>query len=159
VAIEAHGTEVAPDWLLDSVREALFRYRRIGHDLAEFTATLVPLDIALHVQVEPDYVAGQVEAALVMVFACLFAPDQLTFGTSVRVSRLVAAAVAVPGVRHAEVTRLSRLFGGPGSGPGIPSDALATGVLPIGPLEVAQLDNDPARPENGRLTLNLEGGR
>ncbi|MEU1598340.1 putative baseplate assembly protein [Streptomyces sp. NPDC005708] len=155
VAIEAFGTEVAPDWLLDSVRESLFRYRRIGHDLAEFSATLVPLDVALHVQVDPDYVAAHVKAALLAVFAGLFAPDVLTFGTPIRVSRLVAAAVSAPGVRHAEVTRLARLFPGPGT----PGDALTTGVLPIGPLEVGQLDNDPARPENGRLTLSLEGGR
>jgi hypothetical protein len=27
------------------------------------------------------------------------------------------------------------------------------------PLEIAQLDNDPTRPENGRLQLDLVGGR
>ncbi len=152
VAVDALGTEVAPDWLLDEVREALFRYRRIGHDLAEFSATLVPLRVAVHVRVDPDHLRGHVKAALLKVFAALFAPDALTFGTPVRASRLIAAAVAVPGVRHAEVTTLARMFGPP-------DDALATGVLPIGPLEVVQLDNDPSRPENGLLTLDLEGGR
>ena len=47
VSLQAPGVEVAPDWLLDAVREGLFRYRRIGHDLAEITATLVPLDVAV----------------------------------------------------------------------------------------------------------------
>ncbi|MFJ2578040.1 putative baseplate assembly protein [Kitasatospora aureofaciens] len=155
VAVEAFGTETAPDRLLDAVRASLFRYRRIGHDLAEFSATLVPLDVALRVQVEPDHVAGHVRAGLPAAFAALFAPDALTFGAPVRVSRLVAAAVSVPGVQHAEVTRLDRLFAGPAD----PGDALTTGVLPIGPLEVAQLDNDPSRPEHGRLTIDLEGGQ
>ncbi|MEV7027339.1 putative baseplate assembly protein, partial [Kitasatospora sp. NPDC093558] len=154
-------TETAPDALLDAVRAALFRYRRIGHDLAEFGATLVPLDVALRVRVEPDHVAGHVRAGLLAAFAALFAPDALVFGDPVRVSRLVAAAVAVPGVRHAEVTRLhrlQRLFTDPAN-PADRGDALATGVLPIRPLEVAQLDNDPSRPEHGRLELDLEGGR
>ncbi|MFD7903870.1 putative baseplate assembly protein [Kitasatospora sp. NPDC059747] len=155
VAVEAFGTETAPGALLDAVRAALFRYRRIGHDLAEFTATLVPLDVALHVRVEPGHVAGHVRAGLLAAFAALFAPDALVFGDPVRVSRLVAAAAAVPGVQHAEVTRLHRLFADPADR----GDALTSGVLPIGPLEVAQLDNDPSRPEHGRLALDLEGGR
>ncbi|MEE1782979.1 putative baseplate assembly protein [Streptomyces sp. SP17BM10] len=155
VAVEAFGTETAPDALLDTVRAALFRFRRIGHDLAEFTAALVPLDVALRVRVESDHVAGHVRAGLLAAFAALFAPDALVFGDPVRVSRLVTAAVSVPGVQHAEVTRLRRLFAGPADR----GDALATGVLPIGPLEVAQLDNDPSRPEHGHLALDVEGGR
>ncbi len=152
VAVDALGTEAAPDRLLDEVRESLFRYRRIGHDLAGFSATLVPLRVELRVRVDPGHIAGHVRAALRKVFAALFAPDALTFGTPIRASRLIAAAAATDGVRHAEVTKLARLSGPPG-------DALTTGVLPIGPLEVAQLDNDPSRPENGLLTLTLEGGR
>jgi predicted phage baseplate assembly protein len=152
IAVDALGAEVAPDWLLDEVRHAMHRYRRIGHDLAVRTATLVPIDMELRVEVDPQHVAGHVRAALLRVFAEEFRPDALTFGTPVRVSRLVAAAAAVPGVRHGEVTTLRRLFGGP-------SDALVTGVLAMGPLEIPQLDNDPARPENGLLTLDLGGGR
>jgi predicted phage baseplate assembly protein len=152
VAVDPVGAEVAPDQLLDEVRQALHRYRRIGHDLSVVSAELVPLDLALAVQVEAGHVTGHVRAALLRVFAALFAPDQLTFGTPIRVSRLVAAAASVTGVQQVAVTRLERLFGGP-------SDALATGVLPIGPLEVAQLDNDPTHPERGLLTLDLGGGR
>jgi hypothetical protein len=50
------------------------------------------------------------------------------------------------------VDRLRRFGGGPRSVP-------VTGLLPIGPLEVARLDNDPNDPENGVLTLTLRGGR
>ncbi|MGW0211047.1 hypothetical protein ACWDZ8_36605, partial [Streptomyces sp. NPDC003233] len=81
-----------------------------------------------------------------------FHPDALTFGDPVRVSRLVAAAAAVPGVLSAKVTRLRRLFR-------TDQGELAAGVLPVGALEVAVCDNDPARPENGRLSIEIGGGR
>lgn len=156
VAVDPLGAEIAPDRLLDEVRESMHRFRRIGHDLSVTTATLVPLALTLRVEVAPDYLAGHVRGALLRVFGTgrtgFFAPDNLTFATPIRISRVVAAAAAVPGVRHVEVTELRRLFGRP-------DDAPATGVLRIGPLEVAQLDNDPTRPENGLLTLDLGGGR
>jgi hypothetical protein len=81
-----------------------------------------------------------------------FNPDAVTFGEPVRASRLVAAATAVPGVVSATVTRLRRL-GGPDSG------ELEAGLLRLGPLEIAQCDNLVDRPENGRLSIDLGGGR
>ncbi|QMV21055.1 hypothetical protein GQS52_03875 [Streptomyces sp. SCUT-3] len=52
----------------------------------------------------------------------------------------------------ARVTRLRRLFRGD-------DGELDAGLLRTGPLEVAQCDNDPDRPENGRLKLVIGGGR
>ena len=86
------------------------------------------------------------------VIAELIAASIPIFGTPVRISRIIAAVAAVPGVQHAEVTRLQPLFGPAGN-------AVETGILPLAPLAVAQLDNDSARPENGLLTLDLGGGR
>jgi hypothetical protein len=65
---------------------------------------------------------------------------------------LVAAAMAVPGVQNVVVTRLERLYAGP-------NGELEAGFLPLGPLEVARLDNDPSFPERGRLELDMRGGR
>jgi predicted phage baseplate assembly protein len=156
VAIDALGTAVAPDWLLDDVRCSLHRYRKIGHDLSVSAAVLVPLELALCIEVKPDYITGHVRAALLKTLGSgpggYFDPDRLTFGTPIRVSSIVAAAASVPGVLSADVTALERLFGPPGN-------ALDSGVLTIRPLEVAQLDNDPTRPENGRLDLTVVGGR
>jgi predicted phage baseplate assembly protein len=161
VAVDALGGEPAGAWLLDQERAALHRYRRIGHDLVVAPATLVPLRLELCVQVEPDYITGHVRQAVLEVLGSgvlpdgrlgLFHLDNLTFGTPVRISRIVATVAAVPGVRAAAVTALQRLFGQP-------DDALDTGVLVLGPDEVAQLDNDPTRPENGVLGLVMGGGR
>jgi hypothetical protein len=38
-------------------------------------------------------------------------------------------------------------------------EAILTGELKLGPMEIARLDNDPSFPENGQLLLKLEGGR
>jgi hypothetical protein len=81
-----------------------------------------------------------------------FHPDNLTFGQGVLLSRLVAAAQAVPGVESVRVTRLERLGEGP-------NGEIETGLLPLGPLEIARLDNDPSMPVNGRLELAMRGGR
>jgi hypothetical protein len=58
----------------------------------------------------------------------------------------------VQGVESVRVTKLNRLFERPNS-------ELESGVLPLGPLEIARLDNDPSFPEQGIFTLILCGGR
>jgi hypothetical protein len=65
---------------------------------------------------------------------------------------LVGAVQAVEGVESVSVTKLQRLFEEP-------KHEIARGVLPLGALEVAQLDNDLRAPEKGQLKLDLKGGR
>lgn len=163
VAIDAQRTGRPSNALLERVERALERYRRIGHDLVVEPARQVPLDIAIDVCAAPGHQHGQILAELYQLLGRrrltgrargpggglgFFHPDALTFGEPVRLSRLVAVVAAVPGVVSARVTRLRRLF---------EADAgeLAAGVLRLGPLEVAQCDNDQDRPENGRLEINI----
>ena len=133
VAIDALGTEVAPGWLLADERRLLHRYRRIGHDVRVVTGVTVPVALTVCVQVQPDYIAGYVRAAVLAVLGngvrpdgtlAMFHPDNLTFGTSIRVSAIVAAVAAVPGVSGAAVTVLKRQFA-PDEG------AVAAGVLTL----------------------------
>ncbi|WP_372445112.1 putative baseplate assembly protein [Streptomyces verrucosisporus] len=170
VAIDADGTGQAPAELLDAVAQSLEAYRLIGHDLVVGPARPVPLDIEVEVCVTPGHQTGRILADLRMVLGNrrlpggrlgLFHPDALGFGEPVRLSRLVAVAAAVQGVESVRVTRLRRLFADsstdapdPAGGP-VPDD----GVLRPAPLEVARCDNDPERPENGRLVLRLGGTR
>ncbi|MEV5319884.1 putative baseplate assembly protein [Streptomyces sp. NPDC052687] len=150
------GEDTPSPALPDRVAQALEPYRRIGHDLVVRPARLVPLDIALTVCARPGHQHGQILAELYRVLGSgrggLFHPDALTFGEPVRLSRLVAAAAAVPGVESVRVTRLRRLFE-PDRG------EREAGLLRIGPLEIAACDNDPDRPENGRLEISLGGAR
>ncbi|NUP16893.1 MAG: putative baseplate assembly protein [Streptomyces sp.] len=161
VSVDAYGTAAPSAELLASVAQALEPYRRIGHDLVVGAARLVPLDIALTVCARPGHQHGQILAELYRVLGNgrladgrlgFFHPDALTFGEPVRLSRLVAVAAAVSGVESVEVTRLQRLFE-PDRG------EREDGVLRLGPLEIATCDNDPDRPENGRLAISLGGAR
>ena len=151
----------AGDRLLDEIEEYLRSYRRIGHDLFVTRAQYVSLDLTLEVCVRPSFLRGHVKAALLGLFSNrtlpdgrrgFFHPDNLSFGDDIFLSRLVATAQAVTGVEGVRVTRLQRLFEEP-------NQELETGVLSLGPFEIARLDNDPNSPENGQLRLEMRGGR
>jgi hypothetical protein len=161
VAIDTIGRENADKTLLWMITRHLYQYRRIGHDLDVKTADYVPLRVHLTVHVLQHYLRGHVEAALLDVFSNrvlpdgrlgFFHPDNLTFGQGVYLSQLVATARAVAGVEHVEVTKLERLGEGP-------DGEIEKGILPLGPLEIARLENDANFPEHGILTLNMKGGR
>jgi len=154
VAVDPLSTEEDVEGLLWEIRRRLHRYRRIGHDVVVKRAVSVALDIEVKVCVLPHFLRGHVEAALLEALGNrgLFHPDKLTFGEGIALSRLVAAAQAVPGVESVEVTTFQRLYEGP-------NGELEAGFLPLGPLEIARLDNDPRFPGNGRLKPTMGGGR
>jgi hypothetical protein len=162
VAVDPLGSEDANKQLLRAIKHHLHRYRRIGHDVNVLQASYVALDITLTVCVLPHFLKSHVKAALLDVFSSgaktnhgstgYFHPDKLSFGDGIYLSQLVATAQAVEGVESVMVSKLERYFAGP-------NDELKNGLLPLGPFEVARLDNDPSFPENGKLTLDLRGGR
>jgi predicted phage baseplate assembly protein len=160
VGIQQMRSEDVDRGLLEAVDSSLDRYRRMGHDVTVAAAQRVPLHVEMSVCVGPHDLRGHVQAALLDRFSSrllpggqrgFFHPDGWTFGEGVAVSRLVAAAQAVPGVASVLVT-LRRV-----SDP--PSAAIDDGILRMGPTEIAQLDNDPGFPERGILVLSMGGGR
>jgi hypothetical protein len=60
--------------------------------------------------------------------------------------------MAVDGVVSAVVTTFQR-YGK------VANNELQQGYIPAGRLEILRLDNDPNFPENGSLTLNMDGGK
>jgi hypothetical protein len=161
VAVDPYDSEEPLPELYKEVTDALGACRRAGHLLRVGPPNYASLDVELEVCIKPDYQRGHVKAALLDAFSNrklpggglgFFHPDRLTFGSGIYVSQLVATAIAVPGVLNAQVTRLQRQYEAP-------DDELDNGVLPLGPLEIARLDNDPDYPENGVLKLTLQGGR
>jgi predicted phage baseplate assembly protein len=161
VSVDPLHTTEFDSGLSRRIAASLEQFRRVGHDLAVGAARYVPIEIAIDCCVLPHYAAGQIKAELAGIFSDrrladgrlgFFHPDRLTFGSDVYLSQIVAAAQAVEGVASVKVSTLRRQHAPAG-------DALESGVLRLGALEIAQLSNDPNYPENGKLTLNMGGGR
>jgi hypothetical protein len=161
VSIDPKGKGTPESSLVESIDAALQAYRRMGHDLAVRPVQYVPLEIELIVCVLPDFLAGHVKAALLDVLSNrrlrdgrlgFFHPDNLTCGDDVHLSKLIAVARSVTGIDNVMAKTFKRFAE-------LPDEEKENGLIPIGPLEVARLDNDPDFIENGLLTLTMVGGR
>jgi hypothetical protein len=161
VAIDPKNQAEAPERLLAEVECLLRPFRRIGHEVRVRPAIYIPIDLELTVCVKPGYLTGHVKAELIDLFSTrvlpdsrlgFFHPDNLTFGSGIMISKLVALAQSVTGVENVIVTRLKRYSEPEGR-------ELADGILPVGTLEIARLDNDRNSPENGVLAFQMSGGR
>jgi predicted phage baseplate assembly protein len=142
------------------LRLFLERFRLAGHDIEIQGPKYVPLDIAFRVCVAPGYARNSVKQTLLETFSNValpenrrgfFHPDNFTFGQPVYLSRLVAAAMRIPGVLWVETLRFQR-WGKQAEGE---TDA---GMIRIDRLEIARLDNDPSFPENGKIEFAMTGG-
>jgi hypothetical protein len=141
--------------------QALQGLRMAGHDVAVEAPISVPLEIVMLVNVKPDYFRADVAQAVSQVFSSrvlpngqlgFFHPDNFRIGQDVYSSPLYAAAMAIDGVVSAQITTFQRR-----DQPG--RAALDSGVLPIGRLELARLDNNPDFPERGVFSFSLRGGQ
>lgn len=144
-----------------AVRAHLEPWRMAGLDLEVDDPVPVALDVGLHVCAAPDHFREAVHAAVLDVLTAglrsdghpgLFHPDNFVFDQDVFLSPIVAAAQDVAGVASVTVTRFGRL-----AEPDV--DARDEGVVAIGRLEVAQLDQDPTFPDRGRLVVTMGGGK
>jgi predicted phage baseplate assembly protein len=137
------------------------RYRLAGQDVQLESPQYVPLEIELTVCVDPDYFQSDVKQALLAVLGSqtqpngqpgYFNPDNFAFGQTVYLSPIYAAARQVAGVTSVG----ARVF----QPQGVPTKSyLKRGEIPLGSLQIAQMDNDPSYPNHGRLTLVMQGGK
>ncbi len=149
------------DQFSDSLATHVEKYRMAGHDLKVDSPRFVPLEISMFVCVKPDYFRSEVKKALLSVFSSVelagggkgvFHPDNFTFGDTVYLSPLYEAAQSVAGVESVNITQFQRLHQNN-------NEALASGSLALDRLEIAQLNNDPNFPEQGRFNLTMGGGK
>ena len=151
---------------LDDALELEFRkflepFRLAGHALEFRLPQFVPLEIDMRVCVLAGVPRRDVEQRLRRLFGsgtsasgskALFHRDGLTFGDSLRLTPLIAAAQATTGVNHVELTGVRRQ-GRPGA-----NTVLDDGIMHFGAYEIPVLDNDPNYPDRGMLRLTMEGG-
>jgi len=137
------------------------RYRLAGQDIQLESPQYVPLDIELTVCVDPTYFQADVRESLLQVLGNqilpngqkgLFYPDNFTFGQTVYLSPIYAAARSVAGVQSVTATVFQPQ--------GMPDQGfLANGEIPLGPFQIARMDNDPSLPDHGQLKLTMQGGK
>ncbi|MBV8138813.1 MAG: putative baseplate assembly protein [Deltaproteobacteria bacterium] len=165
VTVQRRGGQPVNDAFRATIRDFLEPLRLAGFDLEVEAPIFAPLDIAFTVYVAPAYFQGDVEEALLETFSNrdlpdgrrgFFHPDNFTFGQPVYLSRIVAAAMQVPGVLWLDTTAYApnrfQRFGE------TPHGELLAGRIEMARLEIARLDNDPNEAENGRLEFFMEGG-
>jgi hypothetical protein len=153
------GAEVDERFARDLTRH-LDRVRLAGYDVQVDGPQHVALDVSLEVCAAQGFVRTDVEQAVRAVLSArhlsgnrtaLFHPDRLSFGQPVYLSAIIAAAMKVDGVEHVAPLQFQR-WREPDRG------ELTAGVLRLGRLEIARLDDDPSVPEFGRLELTMKGG-
>ena len=139
---------------------ALSGVRLTGYDLVLDTARYVPLRLRIRVCIAAGHFRGQVLGEVGERLSNrrsgdgrigFFHVSRLRFGSAVRLSRIVRTVQEVPGVASLEVLAFHRYWQ-------LPNGELEAGFLPLGPFEIARLDNDPSLPENGVLELDAVGG-
>jgi hypothetical protein len=154
------GAAITADFEED-IRTRMDRCRMAGQDVEVNGPEYVSLDLEMVICVKSSYYPGDVKAALLKIFSNrvlpngalgVFHPDNFSFGQPVYLSRLYAAAQAVDGVASVQITKLMRQ--GDNN-----NDAVDTGQLSLGRLEIARLDNDPDYPDHGVFTLIMKGGK
>ena len=155
LTIERTGGLEVDDAFKSEMRQFMERYRMAGQDIEISAPHYVALEITIGVCLKPGYFWSDVETALLATFGTgilpdgrrgLFYPDNFTFGQSVYLSQLYAAAQDTPGVALVEIPVFQR-FGLPNT------NAVNSGHLDMERLEIARLENDPNFPERGVLHL------
>ncbi len=139
-------------------------FRLAGHDLEIEPPIFVPLEIVMTVCVCKNCFRDVVQQALMERFSNrdlpegtrgFFHPDNFTFGQPVYLSQLVEKAMEIPGVNWVSLDGDPNRFKRWGEAP---HNEIDDGLITMGRLEIARLDNDPNSPENGKIKFIIEGG-
>src|SRR5256714_1157716 len=160
LTIDRKGGQKVDAKFAREMRARLERYRIAGYDLEVRAPLLVPLDIFMHVCVQPGYFQSEVEKGLLAAFSNrdlpdgrrgFFHPDNFTFGQAIFLSQIYRLAMQQRGVASVEVKRFQRWGAAP-------NQEIDGGLLRPAALEIVQLDNDRNFPENGKLEFDVQGG-
>ena len=161
IAAEPQAKAPLSKALKRSLTKTVNSYRLAGQAAFIEPPQYVPLSITLTVCVDPDSFAADVRTALLQVLGscklptgapAFFAPQNFELGQPVYLSPIYAAARTVPGVTRVTAT----VFEPQGQNT---RTYIQQGYIPMGPFQVARLDNDPSLPGSGTLNLTMQGGR
>jgi hypothetical protein len=147
--------------LSKAITQNVNRYRLAGQDIKLESPQYVPMEIKLTVCVDPGYFQSDVRQQLLQVLGSqimpngqkgLFYPDNFTFGQTVYLSPIYSVVRKVAGVTSV----MANVFQPQGV---LTQVYLLKGEIPLGPFQIARMDNDPSLPDHGQLTLQMQGGK
>ena len=137
------------------LREFLDAWRMAGQEIWLLDPEPVGIQIDMSVEAGGAFyrseIARAVREALGRGPGGFFEPSRLSFGEDLFASDVVGAVMALDGVEAVCLNRFKRM------GQRYP-DAADSGRIVLNEIEVAVCDDDPARPERGRLNLRVKGG-
>lgn len=160
VSVDPQSAETVDAARAASISAGLENYRMMGHDVEVAAPVYVSLELTLAVCPQPGFLAADVRQAILQLLGvgtlpsganALFNPNNFTFGQPVYLSPILAAVQNTTGVASVTATTFQRQGQSATSG-------IASGIIPLQPLEIARLDNDPNYPEHGIATVNVCGG-
>ncbi len=150
-----------PNWSADPtprtvLRPYLDRYRMAAQEVFLLDAEPVGINISLAVRIDENYFQSEVRREVLDVLGSgldgFFEPGRLQFGEDLHSSDVIAAVMALDGVRVACLNRFKRV------GQRYPNQADA-GRIQLDGLEVAVCDNNPQQAGRGILNITSHGGR
>jgi hypothetical protein len=158
IAVNRKGNLPVDETFQANLQAFMQPYLLTGTDLAILPPSFVPLEISLRVSVAAGHFLTTVRENLLKAFSNIilpdgqrgfFYPDNFTFGQPVYASQVIACASNVSGVVRVDLLKFQRLRQPP-------HGEIDRGFIPIGPLEIARLDNSPSAPEYGQITLEIK---
>ena len=154
VDLEVQDDDLAGE-ALTRLGSTLDGLRMLGIESAVVEGTPVGLAIALEVCPSPGFDPAALQVQILQrlrpgtdASPGLFHHSRMLLGASVYLSAVLAAVAELPGVDAVEPTDARRLSEPTGT---------VHDVIVVAPDEVAVLDDDPSRPERGRLDVKVEG--
>lgn len=155
VLIDASGTTVPTPEVLAAARARVEAVRMAGREVVVYAAELVPLEVHLVVCARPGTPRSELRARIRAELAPgtverpgWFHPDRLSFATAVRAADVLAAVQRLDGVHGVRVALFKKLLAE--GEPVVP-------VIRLADTQVPRLDADDARPDLGRLRVEVVG--
>lgn len=156
VYVQRHEDQDLDHDLRDRLKALLQPLALGGYEVAVRPPRYVGLNLQLKVWVASHNFKNRVREAVEAALSNrlldsdergFFYPDNLTFGQSIYHSQVLSAVMAVDGVARVDIEHFGRQ-----------DDTRTPDPVPMGPLEIARLDNNPGRPERGTLQVIMERG-
>lgn len=156
VLVDPKGqADLSPE-LKDHVWQQIDRLRMAGREHRILPPTYVPLEVQLLLCAESDSLRHTLRERVLAALRPgtdeqpgFFHPDRLSFGEDLELGDLLAFVQQLPGVKSVKALVFRRLRE--------PQQTRVLELIELAPAEVARLDGDENRPENGLLKVFIVG--